>query len=77
MLNDRKKKGSLNNGSRAGSWGKSAIVTVAGGQYRKDEGERAMGIDWMSKPELSQAIPPAYTEYIGKQLLPVIERAAA
>lgn len=28
-----------------------------------------MGIDWMSRYELSQAIPPAYTEFIGKQLL--------
>ena len=25
----------------------------------------AMGIDWMSRPELTQAIPPAYTEHIG------------
>lgn len=29
----------------------------------------AMGIDWMNRDELSQAIPPAYTEFIGKQLL--------
>lgn len=68
-LNDRKKKGTLNAGSGKGAWGRSPIVTVAGGQFRKAEGERAMGIDWMLKPELAQAIPPAYTEWIGRQML--------
>lgn len=29
----------------------------------------AMGIDWMTRAELSQAIPPAYTLWIGKQLM--------
>jgi DNA (cytosine-5)-methyltransferase 1 len=33
------------------------------------EASAAMGIDWMSRMELSQAIPPAYTQFIGKQLL--------
>jgi DNA (cytosine-5)-methyltransferase 1 len=28
-----------------------------------------MGIDWMTRDELAQAIPPAYTELIGAQLL--------
>lgn len=36
----------------------------------------AMGIDWMTLPELSQAIPPAYTEHIGRQLLERMEAAA-
>jgi len=29
----------------------------------------AMGIDWMIRAELTQAIPPSYTEYIGKYLI--------
>jgi DNA (cytosine-5)-methyltransferase 1 len=29
----------------------------------------AMGIDWMRRGELSEAVPPAYTEFIGKRLL--------
>jgi DNA (cytosine-5)-methyltransferase 1 len=32
----------------------------------------AMGIDWMTMKGLSQAIPPAYTEFIGRQLIRVI-----
>jgi len=30
---------------------------------------RSMGIDWMGQAELSQAIPPAYTKFIGEKLL--------
>jgi len=30
---------------------------------------RAMAIDWMNRDELAEAIPPAYTEFIGTQLL--------
>lgn len=29
----------------------------------------AMGVDWMTREELSQAIPPSYTELIGHQLM--------
>lgn len=31
-------------------------------------GQKAMGIDWLGQKELPQAIPPAYTEYLGCQL---------
>jgi DNA (cytosine-5)-methyltransferase 1 len=30
---------------------------------------QGMGIDWMTRDELTQAIPPAYTELIGHQLM--------
>ena len=36
--------------------------------------ELSMGIDWMQKPELAQAIPPAYTEFLGRQLWQLIGR---
>lgn len=29
----------------------------------------AMGIDWMVRDELREAIPPAYTEYVGKAMM--------
>jgi DNA (cytosine-5)-methyltransferase 1 len=32
---------------------------------------KAMGIHWMNRSELTQAIPPAYTEWIGRQILAV------
>lgn len=34
------------------------------------EWRAAMGIDWMNKKALAQAIPPAYTHYIGKTIFP-------
>lgn len=40
------------------------------------EYREAMGIDWMNRNELSQAIPPAYTEYMGGELLKQIRVAA-
>jgi DNA (cytosine-5)-methyltransferase 1 len=33
---------------------------------------KAMGIDWMTNDELTQAIPPAYAEHIGRQLMNVL-----
>lgn len=41
------------------------------------EGQEAMGIDWMPWKSLTQAIPPAYTEWIGRQLLTAVRERAA
>lgn len=37
----------------------------------------AMGIDWMNMKELSESIPPAYTEFIGRQLMQYLQRSAS
>ncbi|HXI17612.1 MAG TPA: DNA cytosine methyltransferase [Chloroflexota bacterium] len=42
---------------------------LLGRNLRRAEGGPAMGIDWMTWRELTQAIPPAYTKFIGTQLL--------
>lgn len=36
-----------------------------------------LGIDWMNKHELSQSIPPKFTEFIGRQLLAHISESEA
>lgn len=38
----------------------------------KEVAHAAMGVDWMNMDELSEAIPPAYTEWIGRELLRVL-----
>lgn len=58
-------------------WAEGWHVSVTGdvGTY---VGPEAMGIDWMTGDELSEAIPPAYTKWIGLQLHDAIrERALA
>jgi len=40
-----------------------------GSKGSADEARAVMGIDWMNRRELSQAIPPMYTELVGSQLM--------
>lgn len=67
------------NGGRTSSKG---FVTVAGHFAFSDVpdslayAQMAMGIGWMTKAELAQSIPPAFTEYIGRQLLRCVQRQA-
>jgi DNA (cytosine-5)-methyltransferase 1 len=45
------------------------VQVTGGGNCTIAAARDAMGIDWMTKNELNEAIPPAYTRFIGKQLL--------
>lgn len=72
-----------------GHGGKARVIGVYGGhgrdRRRRVNGQdfptsarrEAMGIDWMTSTELSQAIPPAYTEFIGKHLISVLKEVPA
>ena len=42
-----------------------------------EEAREVMGITWMDWDEITQAVPPAYTEYIGKQLMAYISHTEA
>lgn len=42
-----------------------------------EEGSRAMGINWMEWDELREAIPPAYTRWIGRFLLAAVAQEVA
>ncbi|RPJ29809.1 MAG: DNA cytosine methyltransferase [Planctomycetaceae bacterium] len=57
--------------------GRNGYICVAGHNFIREEAAEAMGIDWMkSRHELAQAIPPAYCEFIGKQLMRVLMKEA-
>lgn len=58
--------------SRAGHWNPGTIMSVSGHVAPIAVARAAMGIDWMSRAELAESIPPAYTEYVGRQLAGVI-----
>jgi DNA (cytosine-5)-methyltransferase 1 len=48
----------------------TAFVQVTGGGNCSVANKAdAMGIDWMTGRELNEALPPAYTEWIGRQLI--------
>ena len=61
-------------GKPVGIYGSMRDEIPKGGHTAKsiEQAKEAMGIDWMIWGELVEAIPPAYTETIGKQILSVI-----
>jgi DNA (cytosine-5)-methyltransferase 1 len=60
-----------------GAWDQSKSRGSGGYKGSAAESAAAMGIDWMSRDGLAQAIPPAMTEYVGQALLAQLARDAA
>jgi DNA (cytosine-5)-methyltransferase 1 len=60
-----------------GAGGNRGLERRRGRSNGVEDWRRAMGIDWMTARELTQAIPPAYTEFIGHQLIRETEWMAA
>jgi len=48
---------------------KDFVQVTGGGNCTLAAARDAMGIDWMTKNEINESIPPAYTEFIGHELL--------
>ena len=48
---------------------KDFVQITGGGNCTLAAARDAMGIDWMTKGEINEAIPPAYAEFVGKQML--------
>ncbi len=67
-----KSKKNLTGGYIAGNLKNFDFITVAGCDYVVADARVAMGIPWMTGKELSQAIPPAYTEWLGREMLKLI-----
>ena len=58
--------------------GARAVGANVGHAAGVQQAREAMGIPWMSREEITQAIPPLYTEYIGQALMAeVLRRAVA
>lgn len=59
--------------SRAGHWEPGTVMSIAGHVAPMWKARQVMGIDWTNRHELAEAIPPAYAECVGRQVLAHIE----
>lgn len=55
----------------------STVVQVYGNAGGTEHWPAAMGIEWMTKREMAEAIPPAYTQFAGAQLVAHLEVSLA
>ncbi|HJT92944.1 MAG TPA: DNA methylase [Mycobacterium sp.] len=63
--------------SRAGHWRPGTAMSISGHIAPVAKARELMAIDWTTRDELAEAIPPYYSEFVGLQLLAAVERGAA
>lgn len=63
--------------SKAGHWKPGTVISVEGHCSPIALAREVMDIDWMDRDHLAEAIPPYYTEFIGRQLLAHLSERAA
>jgi DNA (cytosine-5)-methyltransferase 1 len=52
---------------------KGQIMQLVGHFSGVEQGRREMQTPWMSQHGMSQAVPPAYTEWVGRQLIAALD----
>lgn len=75
---------SCNHDDRSSNGGKNGdqkhpeakYITVTSAVSPISKAKKAMGIDWMNRAELVEAIPPAYTEWLGRQMIACLTQHA-
>ena len=56
---------------------KDYVQVTGGGNCSIASARDAMGIDWMSKKEINESIPPAYAQYVGEGAMRVLRSRKA
>lgn len=55
--------------SKAGHWKPGTLISVAGNCAPMSMAREAMGMDWTTRAELVEAIPPAFSLFLGRQII--------
>ena len=61
----------------AGRWKSWGTVKRNVSKGTAAQWSNAIGIDWMTRKELTQSIPPAYSEFLGRQIIRTLSRPVA
>ena len=74
---NKKKYYSRNAPKKDGTRSLSTVIQVYGKTRDSHLWSAALGISWMKPFELAQAIPPCYSEFLGRQIIEFLRTARA